>query len=50
MEHVTNVYVGAKTEVWMAEGGTLDKESLTATLAKMNLKLGTIEKAEKSAL
>ncbi len=50
VDNVTNVYVGMKTEVWMTEGAALDKDAITAMLSGFGIKLGEMEKTDKSAL
>jgi hypothetical protein len=50
VDKVTNVYVGKKTEIWMSEDATLDKDAITAMLDGFGFSLGTMEKTDKSTL
>lgn len=50
VENVTNVYVGKTTEIWMSEGGSLEKEAVTTMLQGFGFKLAEMEKTDKSTL
>ena len=47
-DNVTNVYVGAKTELWLSKDEAPDKDALMATFKNAGFELEGISKAEKS--
>lgn len=47
-DNVTNVYVGAKTELWLSKDEAPDKDALMATIKEAGFELEGMSKADKS--